>query len=176
MEQNNKRTLIAFFSRPGQNYKNGAIVELKQGNTALAAKMLADLTGADEFEIVPTTAYPNDYYACTDAAKNELRSNARPPLKENGDVAAYDTVLLLYPNWWGTMPMPLRTFLDAHDFSGKTILPLCTHEGSGMGQSEADLKRLLPPARIGRGLAIRGSEVAAARERMRAWLIAEHLL
>jgi flavodoxin len=75
-----------------------------------------------------------------------------------------------YPNWWGTMPMAVWIFLEAHDFAGKTILPFCTHEGSGLGQSERDIRSLCPGARVLRGLAIRGGSVRKAEQTIAAWL------
>ena len=97
---------------------------------------------------------------CTDEAKRELRENARPAIKADLDPADFDTVIIGYPNWWGTMPMAVRTWLDAHDFSGKRIVPFCTHEGSGMGHSVADIRKALPGADVAEGTPIHGSEVA----------------
>jgi flavodoxin len=85
-------------------------------------------------------------------------------------LAAYGTVIIGYPNWWGSIPMALFTFFESGDFSGKAILPFCTHEGSGMGRSAADIARLCPKARVLEGLAIRGSGVAAAHASIEKWL------
>lgn len=101
----------------------------------------------------------------------ELNTNARPELKSSIDnIGEYDTVFLGYPNWWGTMPMCVCTFLESYDFSGKTILPFCTHEGSGLGHSEKDIVKFCPDSDVKKGLAIRGSRVAAADNEIAAWL------
>ena len=88
----------------------------------------------------------------------------------------YSTVILAYPNYWGTMPMAVFTFLENFDFSGKTILPLCTNEGSGMGGSERDIKRTCPSANVGSGLSVIGSEAANAGSRVKKWLAANGLI
>lgn len=166
-----KSILIAFFSRTGNNYVNGSIVNLTVGNTEVAANMIQELTGGELFKINQMHPYAKDYNACTDEAKRELRANARPELTEKLDnIDEFETIILGYPNWWGTMPMPVWTFLESYDFSGKTILPLCTHEGSGMGSSERDIKKLCPNAKLLKGLAIRGGSVKNAGKDIESWL------
>lgn len=164
------RLLIAYFSHPGQNYVNGDIVELPVGNTEVAAKKLAAITKAPLVRIEQAKSYPQDYHELTEVAKKELKSGARPALKTAlPDVASFDVLLLGYPNWWGTMPMPVWTFLEGLDLSGKKIAPFCTNEGSGMGRSEKDLGALCPGARILPGLALTGHKVAEADGLLRAW-------
>lgn len=159
----NRTILIAYFSRSGNNYVNGNIVNLPVGNTEVVAKKIQELAGGELFKINQVNEYSNDYHACTEEAKHELRTNARPELAEKLDsIDGFETIILGYPNWWGTMPMPVWTFLESYDFSGKTILPVCTHEGSGMGSSERDIKKLCPDAKLVKGLAIRGSSVKSA--------------
>jgi flavodoxin len=170
------RNLIAYFSRKGANYLDGHIVDLPVGNTEVAAKTIQGLAGGDLFRIETVQAYPPDYQQATEVAQRELSQNARPALSaQAGTLDAYDVVFLGYPNWWGTMPMAVWTFLEAHDFKGKTILPFCTHEGSGLGQSESDIRKLCPGAQVLRGLAIRGGSVAKADKAIAAWLKASHL-
>jgi flavodoxin len=82
----------------------------------------------------------------------------------------YSLIFLGYPNWWGTMPMAVFTFLEDHDFSGKTIIPFCTHEGSGLGRSESDIKKICPHATVLTGLSIRGGSVYRAENDISAWL------
>ena len=165
------KILIAFFSRPGNNYVDGTIVNLKTGNTEVVAGMIRDLAGGGLFKIDPVQAYPDDYAETTEVAKKELRQNARPALKENpANIEDCDTVILGYPNWWGTMPMAVHTFLESCDFSGKTILPFCTHEGSGMGHSEGDIARLCPGAAVLPGLSIVGGNVRRAEGDIARWL------
>jgi len=163
--------LIAYFSREGNNYVNSRIVDLPVGNTEVAAKIVQRLTGGDLFKINPVKKYSTDYNTCTKEAQKELRENARPELTAYPDsIELYDTVFLGYPNYWGTCPMPVMTFLEKLDFSGKTILPFCTHEGSGMGRSESDIRRACPRAQVEDGLAIRGASVKDAGKEIERWL------
>lgn len=165
------RILIAYFSRRGANYAGGRIVDLPVGNTEVAAGLLRKLTGGDLFPIEPAEPYPADYTETTEAAQRELRADARPPLAvAPPDLSGCDILFLGYPNWWGTLPMPVWTFLEACDLTGKTVLPFCTHEGSGLGDSERDLKRLCPGATVLKGLPIRGSAVREAEQDLAAWL------
>jgi flavodoxin len=167
----NDLVLIAYFSRAGNNYVDGGIVNLSVGNTESVAKMIAQLTGGELFKIDPVNQYSSDYTICTKEAQKDLRSNARPELTKYLDgIAKYNTIILGYPNYWSTMPMPVFTFLEKYDFSGKTILPFCTHEGSGLGNSERDITALCPEAKILKGLAIRGSTVNNAHEDVVHWL------
>lgn len=153
--------LIAYYSRRGQNYVGGNIVDLPIGNTEIVAQKIEKLTGGDMFRIDTVKKYPADYTECTRVAQRELRENARPRLADRvDDMAQYDTVFLGYPNWWGTMPMAVHAFLEAYDFTGKTIVPFCTHEGSGMGHSVEDIKQLCPTATVLSGAAIRGSNAS----------------
>lgn len=165
------KILIVYFSRRGENYVNGKICRLERGNTEVVAGQIAALTGGERFELETVEPYPADYHACTDAAMAELRANARPALKGlPRGLEEADTIFLGYPNWWGTMPMAVCTFLENCRLDGKRILPFCTNEGSGMGRSEADLRRLCPGARIGSGLSIHGAEAARSGRMVEAWV------
>jgi len=165
------RCLIAYYSRKGQNYVGGGIVDLAVGNTEVAAAMICAITGGDLLEIEAVKAYPADYQEATDVARTELRENARPELGNAPEgIEGYDVVFLGFPNWWGTAPMPVFTFLDSYDFSGKTIVPFCTHEGSGLGRSERDVATACPGATVLEGLAIRGGAVHGAEESIRRWI------
>lgn len=170
------KTLIAYFSHTGENYFGGAIRKIAKGNTAVVAEFAQKATGGDIFEIQTVKSYPENYKECCDVAQAEGRANARPELKTDiPDIAAYDNVVLGYPCWWGTMPQAVFTFLESADFSGKKILPFCTHEGSGMGRSEGDIKKLCPGASVAKGLAISGSSAAGAESSVRTWLGANGL-
>lgn len=136
----------------------------------MAAKKLAAITGARLVRIETAQTSPQDYHELTEFAKKELRAGARPPLKNAlPDMAGVAYLFLGYPNWWGTMPMPVWTFLEGLDTAGKKIAPFCTHEGSGMGRSEKDLRALCPKAHILAGLPIIGHKVADSDEALRAW-------
>jgi len=172
-----RNILVAFFSRTGENYCNGKLVTLSVGNTELTAGKIAVMTGGELFKIEPLRMYADNYRACTEEAKQELQSNARPGLKQYLDsLDPYHTIILAYPNWWNTMPMPVWTFLEHYDFSGKEILPLCTHEGSALGRSVSDIRKLCPGAEVEAGLAIRGGAIEQADDQIRKWLEGAGLL
>lgn len=165
------KKLIAYFSRPGNNYVGGQIVDLPVGNTEVVATMIQERTGGDLFRIDPVQVYPKDYTETTDVAKEELRTKARPELTGRVEnIASYDLIFLGYPNWWGTMPMPVFTFLEGHDLSKKTIAPFCTHEGSGLGHSITDLRTACPHSAVVDGIAIRGGDVKNAQDAVSGWL------
>lgn len=166
-----KKCLVAYFSRQGNNYVNGRIVNLPVGNTEVAATMIKELTGCDMYHIDTIESYPVDYTETTEVAQQELRQNVRPEINSHvEDMESYDVVFLGYPNWWGTMPMAVFTFLEEYDFSGKTIMPFCTHEGSGMGHSESDIKKVCPNANVQKGLPIKGGSVNGAKNDISRWL------
>jgi flavodoxin len=168
---NQKRSLIAYFSRAGNNYVGGKIVNLAVGNTEVAAKMIQKQTCSDIFRIDTIKAYPTDYHEATDVAMQELRQNARPELSGHVDnMPDYSVIYLGYPNWWGTMPMVAFTFLEEYDFSGKTIIPFCTHEGSGLGRSVTDIAKLCTNSTILDGLAVLGGDAKAAQNKISEWL------
>ena len=165
------KPLIAYYSRRGQNLVNGTVRELHTGNTELLASVLQRLTDADSFRIEPQEDYSADYYRCIDEARQDLQKHRCPPLKTLPDsLADYDVIYLGYPNYWGTVPMPVVTFLKQFDFSGKRIKPFCTHEGSGLGRSEQDIQALCPGARVEAGLAIRGSRIKRELTGIEAWV------
>ena len=147
--------LVTYFSHAGENYNVGVIEE---GNTAKLAKVIAEQTGADLFEIVPVVDYPQSYDECLEAATAEQREGARPEYVgdvENWD--QYDTIFIGYPIWWGEIPNIVYTFMENHDFAGKTVIPFNTHEGSGQSHSQRDIENALPDATVLQGLAVRGA-------------------
>lgn len=171
------KTLIAFFSRADENYFGGAMRYVKVGNTEIVCGIIGKMIDADSFKIEMKNPYSPVYMTCIDEAKKDLRANARPELTNYPDsLDGYDTVILAYPNYWGTMPMAVFTFLERYDFSGKTILPLCTNEGSGMVKSERDIQKLAPGAKLKKGLAITGSNAANAKPQLKKWLEANGLI
>ena len=164
------KKLVVYFSHKGENYSKGKIVNLEKGNTEIAAEIISSIIEADIFEIVADKKYPIKYDDCIEIAKKELRENSRPKLKDNIDIKEYDIIFVGYPNWWGTMPMLVRTFLEEKDFTNKKVLPFCTHEGSGLGKSESDIKKLTGGAEVLKGLAINGSEVNNSEKQIKKWL------
>ena len=171
------KTLIAFFSRADENYFGGAMRYVKVGNTEIVCGLIRELIPADSFKIEMKEPYSPVYMTCIEEAKRDLRAQARPELARLPEsVAEYDTIILAYPNYWGTMPMAVVSFLEKFDFSGKTILPLCTNEGSGMGSSERDIRKYAPGAEVKKGLSVTGSRAAEAGPEVQRWLQAGGLL
>jgi flavodoxin len=171
------KSLIAYYSRTGSNYVNGKIMNLIVGNTAVIAQKIEGLTGGKLFEIKTIKKYSEDYTETTEVSKVELEDNARPELSEMVyNMGSYNIIYLGYPNWWGTMPMAVFTFLESYNFSGKTIVPFCTHEGSGILKSEKDIKRLCAESNVLQGIAIRGSTVLRADEEVKNWLKSHKLI
>ena len=164
------KSIVIYFSRKGQNYFGGAIKDLKKGNTEIVAEYIQEAVGGDIFEVEPLKEYSRDYYACTDEAKKELRAGERPQLKNYpSDLQSYDVIFVGYPNWWGTMPMAMFTLLEKCDLQGKIIAPFCTNEGSGIGNSVADLKNICKGADIKEGLAIIGSQAVNSQKKVADW-------
>jgi flavodoxin len=142
------------------------------GNTREMARQIRHQTGGDLFEIKTLKPYPTDYNECVDVAKKEQQVNARPALADTlKNFSTYDVVFVGYPNWWGTMPQALFTFLEAYDFSDKAaVVPFCTHGGGRWGRSTDDLKKLCPDAAVLEGLAISGNLVRRSKDDVEKWL------
>lgn len=151
------KALVVYFSRTGEQYGVGVI---EKGNTAIVADMIVEQTGADSFEILPKTDnYPTTYKELTDVAKEEQNQNARPAIKDTvQNLEQYDTIYLGYPIWWGDLPMICYTFLESYDFSGKTIVPFCTHEGSGNAGTQSKIQSVVKNATVKEVLAITGTD------------------
>ena len=149
------KTLIAYFSRGDENIGVGVI---EKGNTCKIAELIAEQVEADMFEIKRTEPYPKTYDECVAEAKKEQEENARPKLTETIDnFDKYDTLYLGYPIWWNDLPMAVYTFLENYDFNGKTIIPFCTHEGSGLADTVESIKSAAEGAEVLEGFEIRGS-------------------
>lgn len=165
------KTLIAFFSRADENYFGGAMRYVKVGNTEIVVNKIKEMIEADSFKIEMKYPYSPVYMTCIEEAKKDLRADARPELVSYPEsIEGYDTMILAFPNYWGTMPMAVYTFLERYDFTGKTILPLCTNEGSGMGSSENNIRKLAPGAVVKKGLPIIGSNAENSTETVKRWL------
>lgn len=123
------------------------------------------------FKIEQKIPYSASYDTCIAEAKRDLQADARPELKNVPDsISQYDEIYLGYPNYWGTMPMAVYTFLESFDFTGKKIHLFCTHEGSGLSSTEADIRKTAKGAEVTKGLAINGSSVDGARGKIESWI------
>lgn len=141
------------------------------GNTENAAQIIQEQTGADIIELNPAEPYSSNYSEVLDQAQKDMNADARPELANHVEnMEQYDTILLGYPNWWATIPMPVATFLEEYDFSGKTIIPFCSHGGGGFGQSITDISKLTPNSRIGEGLSIHYSGGTSLENDITTWL------
>lgn len=164
------KNLIIYYSRAGANYFDGGIVDLKKGNTEICAEYIQKAVGGDLFQVRTTKPYSADYTECTVEAKEEHKKDARPELQEYlSDISMYDNVFVLGPCWWGTYPMAVFSVLEKLDFTGKKVIALMTHEGSGMGNSEADLHRLCPGASFGTSMAVKGTDAAKSEAAISKW-------
>ena len=162
VESDNTNILVAYFSRTGENYNVGVI---EKGNTEIVAEMIAGQTGGDLFRMETVTPYPENYRECTDVAQQEFRDNARPELTAAvNNFDNYEVIFLGYPIWWSDMPMAVYTFLENYDFTGKTIVPFATHEGSGLASTESSIAGACSGAEVLDGLAIRGSVAQNSQE------------
>lgn len=133
----NKKILIAYYSH--------------SGNTKSVAKKIQEITGGDLFKIEPLKPYPNNYNDIVNQAKLEKLENFSPELVENGNISEYDIIYIGTPVWWYTFASPIRTFLKENDFSGKIIMPFCTHGGGGASSTYTDMEKLCPSANIKSG-------------------------
>ena len=164
------KNLIIYYSRKGENYWNGSIKNIAKGNTEIVAEFIRDAVGGDLFEVDTVKPYDKDYYVCIEEAKAELRENARPEIKKYIDsIADYDNIFVCGPCWWGTYPMAIFTQLEKLDFTGKKVMAVMTHEGSGLGSSERDLKKICKGASFGKGLAVHGAEASQSESMVSAW-------
>jgi flavodoxin len=152
-----RRILVAYFSW--------------SGNTREIANQIHESVGGDLFEIVSVDKYPRDYDETVEQAKKELDAGYMPKLVSDVEnVGSYDVVFIGYPNWWGTIPRPVASFLSRCDSPGKIIAPFCTHGGDRLGQSAEDIAKLCTRSTVLEGLAVRGGEVRNAKTRVSEWL------
>ena len=165
------KILVVFFSHKGETYFPDGYKVVEKGNAQIIAEKAKEMLGADLFEIKAEQSYPKNYNECCKVAKDELKNGERPKLlKDVQNFDDYDKFLIVYPCWWGTMPMPVFTFLESHNFSGEKIFPICTHEGSGMGNSERDLKQICDGAIVCSGLAIQGATAQSCDAKLKDYL------
>lgn len=142
-----------------------------QGNTRTAAAEIASQTGGDLFQITTSNTYPVSHSEASGIAEDELRADARPPLTSQVEnMEQYDVVFVGYPIWWYTSPMVIRSFLEAYDFSGKTIVPFCTTLGAGVGQSVDEIRELCPDAAVLDGLTLSTGRAERMQSSISDWL------
>ena len=137
----------------------------------ISCEYIQEFDGSELFKVEPAVEYPADYMKCIDVAKKEQQQDARPEIRQSlEDISQYDTIYIGFPNWWGTLPMPMFTQLEQLDFSGKIIKPFVTHEGSGFGSSLKDLAKLCEGGEIKNGLSVPGANVYDVKDTVRIWI------
>ena len=142
------------------------------GNAGQIAAWIAEEAGCETMEILTEDAYPVNYNETVDQARQEQNEGFRPMLKaDEKAVEDYDTIYLVFPNWWGDLPMPVFSFLDSHDLSGKTVNVFVTHEGSGFSGTVGTIRELEPDAEVLEGLAVQGASVTDEEQNIRQWVI-----
>lgn len=150
----NPRILIAYFSY--------------SGNTEHAAEIIQQKTGADLVEIEMENPYRGNIYEVSQA---DLNQNIRPALHTHVEnMEQYDVILLGYPTWWATMPMPVYSFVEEYDFGGKIIIPFSSHGGTMFGDSVSDLSKLVPDSYVGIGFEFNYSGGSGLSDEISEWL------
>ncbi len=176
------KILIAYFTRVGNtdfsddidavssaslNLQDGELV----GNTEMVASMIRQETGGELFRIETEKTYPADYDELVDYGREEPDEDKRPALKSHVEnIDEYDIIFLGFPNWWFDMPMAVYSFLDGYDFTGKTIIPFCTHGGSRFSDTISTLEEYLPDSVILEGFEVYGEDAAEAQNDVREWI------
>ena len=164
------KNLIIYYSRKGENYFNGSIRSLPKGNTEICAEFIKKAVGGDLFEVETVNEYSENYHKCTEEAKAEINENSRPVLKKYiENIDGYDNIFVCGPCWWGTYPMAVFSLIEKLDFNGKKVFPLMTHEGSGLGNSVRDLRKICVGAEIKTGLAVHGADAAKSEKAIEKW-------
>jgi flavodoxin len=160
-----RRILLAYFSRPGENYWNGGRRDLEVGNTEVLARLIGARLHCHVHRIRARDPYPDDYDATVARNVREQNADARPAIANRlASIDSYDTILLASPIWNVRAPMIMSTFAERYDFAGKTVHPITTYAMSGLGTTPEDYAGLCDGARIGRALAVRGEEVRTRGE------------
>ena len=143
---------------------------MKKGNTEICAEFIQNAVGGELFEVETVNEYSENYHKCVEEANKELKENARPELKKYlEDISDYDNVFVCGPCWWGTYPVAVFTQLEKLDFTGKKVMALMTHEGSGLGNSERDLRKICKGAAFGPGIAVHGADAKKAETAVSEW-------
>ena len=177
-----KKPLVVYFSMPETDTPDNMTREEDNstvvingkvlGNTQYVAQLIQEMTDGDIFRILPQKPYPTDHRTLVDLAREEQEQDARPAIAGKLEAPeAYDTIFIGYPNWWGDMPMILYTFLEQYDFSGKTLVPFCTHGGSGFSRTIQTIQAKQPGATVIReGYSLSRSRMERAPSGVAEWL------
>ena len=178
-KESSGKVLVVYFSNPQSDStdvdthasRNRESKDL-MGNVEYAASLIKQKTNADVFRIETVNAYPAEYKATTDQAKEEQNAKARPELKNHLDnIDKYDVIYLGYPNWWGDLPMPVYTFLDETDLSGKTVYPFVCHGGSKASSTVSTIKKLEPKAEVSQDvLTLHWNDISNADKLVDEWI------
>ena len=164
-----KKILIAYFSHEGENLIDDELVTINKGNTAIAAEELyANLVGKGYnpllFRIEEMIPYPREYSATLARSRQEKQDGSLPLINDGpNNFELYDIVFLGYPNWWGSIPAPLHSFLRDHDFKGKKVIPFVTHGGQDFLYSLDEIKSALPEVEVVKGFACAAAYINAAK-------------
>lgn len=166
------KVLTIYYSLKGETIAPGMkIVNLEKGNTAVAAEYIQKAAGGDLFEIETEKTYQKDHMKMIYEAQEEIQKDIRVAVKALPESwESYDTIFLGYPNWWNTLPMPVVSFAERLDFTGKRVFPFCTNEGSGLGGSVEKLRELCTGVVVEDGISIRGSQAASSQDILSNWV------
>ncbi|MGG5373132.1 flavodoxin [Enterococcus sp. AZ196] len=164
--------VVVLFSRAGENYIDGKRQMVSVGNTAILGEKISQQLTIPMYELLPLTPYSDNYDEAVQKAEEEKKTSAQVAYEKlSVDLEQVDTIFLGYPNWWGTYPRIIATFLAEHNWQNKTIYPFITHEGSAFGSSIQDLQAACAGAEIKTGLAVRGSKTSRADTAVKNWLL-----
>ena len=165
-----KREIVIYCSRNKENYCSGIIKNLEIGNTKKVANLIKDYLHIDSFEINMVEPYSDDYSKCINEAREDKCNKHYPKYINDINLENYDVIYLGYPNYWGTCPMVMFSFLKNHDLTNKEIRPFVTHEGGFFGRSLDDIKEIAPNAIIKNGLELLGSKVDLLHNEIIDWI------
>ncbi len=170
MEYKDKKSIVIYFSRADENYFGGSMRYVDKGNTEVIAEFIKDIVNADMFKVEPLEPYSADYLQCIEEAKVRTRNHNAPIKEAVPDISSYEVVYIGSPVYWGGMPEELFTALKDLDFTGKTIRPFVTHEGSGLSSIPSQLKSICKGATVVDAIAITGSTVNGAKSKIENWI------
>lgn len=165
-----KKSIIIYFSRADENYFAGSMRYVDKGNTEVIAEYIRDIVRADIFKVEPQVPYSADYMTCIEEARVRTRTHNAPIKEKVPDISPYEVIYIGAPVYLGGMPEEMLTALEGLDYTGKTIRPFVTHEGSGLSGIPMQLRKMCKDATITPGIAIRGATVNSAKEQVENWI------